>query len=100
MKIDSNYSLPPPVSLPTERAGGRAAEQKPEPAPVTVSAPVSSVSPTYDLQLRVDKETSEITAVLVNAETQAVIREIPAKEMRAASDVIRSLIGPLINKTA
>lgn len=62
--------------------------------------PVASVSPTYDLQLRVDKETSEITAVLVNSQTRAVIREIPAKEMRAASDVIRSLIGPLIDKTA
>ncbi|MCX5724308.1 MAG: flagellar protein FlaG [Nitrospirae bacterium] len=96
MKINNNYS-PPPVPPPTERAGGG---QKPEPAPVKAPEPVASVSPTYDLQLRVDKETSEITAVLVNSQTRAVIREIPAKEMRAASDVIRSLIGPLINKTA
>ena len=89
-----------PVALlarPVERASAGAAEPKtvPEQERAAVSPP-----PTYDLQLRVDSETSEITAVLVNPLTRAVVREIPAKEMHAASDVIRSLLGPLINKTA
>jgi len=94
-KIDGTI----PVALlarPIERAGAAAAKPKAVSVPERV---VMAPAPNYDLQLRVDSETSEITAVLINSETKAVVREIPAKEMHAASDVIRSLIGPLINKT-
>jgi hypothetical protein len=93
--IDGTLSFPS-VSRPIERVG--AAAEKPKPDPVSEKAAVTTM-PTYDFQFRVNTETHEITAVLVNPETRAVIREIPAEEMHAASDVIRSLIGPLIDKT-
>lgn len=64
------------------------------------SASSVATQPAYGFQLRVDQETKEVTAVIVDQETRAVIREIPAKEMKIASDVIRNLIGPLIDKTA
>lgn len=79
---------------PIDRAGA-AAESKPAPA-VEKAAVVTM--PTYDFQFRVNTETHEITALVVDPNTRAVIREIPAKEMHAASDVIRRLIGPLIDK--
>ena len=71
-------------------------------APRDKATSASSVAaqPAYGFQLRVDQETKEVTAVIVDQETRAVIREIPAKEMNIASDVIRNLIGPLIDKTA
>jgi len=94
-KIDSTISVAS-LPRPIERSGAAAAEPKAVSVPEKV---VVAPTTTYDLQLRVDRETSEITAVLVNSVTRAVVREIPAKEMHAASDVIRSLIGPLINKT-
>lgn len=65
--------------------------------PVAKQAPVVA-SPSYDFQFRVNTETQEITAFVVDPQTRAVIREIPAKEMRAASDVIRSLLGPRIDR--
>ena len=64
---------------------------------VSQKAAVSAIS-TYDLQFRVNTKTHEITAVIVDPETRAVIREVPAKEMHAASDVIRNLLGPLVDK--
>lgn len=101
-KIDSTI----PVALlarPIERAGTGAAEPKtdvvPEQAAATAAAAAAAAMPTYDFQFRVNTKTHEITAVIVDPETRAVIREIPSKEMHAASDVIRSLIGPLIDKT-
>jgi uncharacterized FlaG/YvyC family protein len=92
-KIDGTL----PVALlarPIERASAGTAE--PKTAPVSEKASVAAM-PTYDFQFRVNTETHEITAVLVDPETRAVIREIPAKEMHAASDVIRNLIGPRID---
>jgi len=88
-KIDGNI----PVTLlvrSIDRAGSGVAETKTE--PLSEKAVVAT-SPTYDFQFRVNTETQEITAFVVDPETRAVIREIPAKEMHAASDVIRSLIG-------
>ena len=63
-------------------------------------APVVSAPPAYGFQLRVDQKTREVTAVIVDPTTRAVIRVIPPEEMRIASDVIRNLIGPLIDKLA
>ncbi len=82
------------LARPIERAGG-GTEPKADPAPVQAAV---AAMPAYDFQFRVNRETDEITAVIVDPETRVVIREIPAKEMRAASDVIRNLIGPLIDK--
>jgi FlaG protein len=73
---------------------------KPESPPQnTGAAPARSVEPAYGFQLRVDQETREVTAIIIDQETRAIIREIPAKEMNIASDVIRNLVGPLIDKT-
>ena len=93
-KIDGNI----PVTLlvrPIGRASAGAAE--PKTAPVSEKAAVAA-SPTYEFQFRVNPETQEITAFVVDPETREVIREIPAKEMHAASDVIRRLIGPRVDK--
>jgi uncharacterized FlaG/YvyC family protein len=75
---------PAKADIPTEQATAAPA----------VAAPLS-----HGFQLRVDQQTREVTVLIVDQETRAVIGEIPAKEMRAASDVIRALIGPLIDKT-
>lgn len=92
-KIDGNISVAI-LARPIDRASAGAAE--PKTAPVSAKAAVAA-SPRYDFQFRVNTETNEITAFIVDPETRAVIREIPAKEMHAASDVIRSLIGPRID---
>ena len=94
-KIDANLSLPS-ISRPIEGGAAGTADQKPDPASVKATV---AAAPTYDIQVRVDKKTSEATVILINPETGTVIREIPGKEMHAASDVIRSLIGPLIDKS-
>ena len=54
----------------------------------------------YDISLQVDHVTHELTAVVKDRTTQEVIQEIPAAEMRTASNVIRNLIGPLLDKKA
>lgn len=90
-KIDENV----PVGI-QPRLIERANVPEAKVVPVTKQAPVVA-SATYDFRFRVNIETQEITAFVVDSETRAVIREIPAKEMHAAADVIRSLIGPRIN---
>jgi uncharacterized FlaG/YvyC family protein len=92
-KIDGNISVAI-LARPTDRASARATE--PKTAPVSAKAAVAE-SPRYDFEFRVNTETQEITAFIVDPVTRAVIREIPAKEMHAASDVIRNLIGPRID---
>jgi uncharacterized FlaG/YvyC family protein len=97
-KIDGNI----PVALlarPIERTGAGAVDVKSVEAKLTEEKAAVAVMPTYDFQFRVNTETQEITAVIVDPNTRAVIREIPAKEMHAAADVIRRLIGPLVDKT-
>lgn len=91
-----NASIPAALPVrPVERPA--AGEAEPKTDPVLAKAVVAEVR-TYDFQFRVNTETDEITAVIVDPETKAVIREVPSKEMHAASDVIRSLIGPRLNK--
>lgn len=51
-------------------------------------------------RLQVDDRTKEVIAVITDPVTKAVIREIPAEEMRTASNVIRNLIGSLVNRKA
>lgn len=94
-KIDGTLPAALPAS-PTERVGSGAMQQKKDPGPEKA---IVAAAPTYDIRVRVDKKTSEATVILLNPETKAVIREIPGKEMQAASEVIRNLIGPLIDKT-
>jgi hypothetical protein len=91
-KIDGNI----PVAIQT-RPIERANVPEAKTSPIIKHAPVVAVA-TYDFQFRVNTETDEITAMIVDPQTRAVIREIPAKEMQAASDVIRRLIGPRIDR--
>jgi len=91
-KIDGN--APGPIQpRPIEHANVPEAKAP----PVAKQAQVVA-SAAYDFQFRVNAETQEITAFVVDPQTRAVIREIPAKEMHAASDVIRSLIGPRVDR--
>ncbi len=48
-------------------------------------------------RLRVDQETHRVTALILDPETQDVIREVPPEEMRAASNVIRNLLDSVVD---
>jgi uncharacterized FlaG/YvyC family protein len=48
--------------------------------------------------LTVESDTHEVIASLVDIETNAVIRQIPAEATRRASEVIRAITGQLIDK--
>ena len=74
-------------------------------APAKSAAPELSTesvggSSGYEFRLQVNDQTKEVVAVILDPVTKAVVREIPAKEMHAASDVIRSLVGPLVDQNA
>lgn len=68
-------------------------------APEPAQAPVGDSSG-YGFRLQVNDQTKEVVAVITDPVTNAVIREIPAEEMRTASNVIRNLIGPLVDRKA
>lgn len=85
--VQSGQRVKPP------EVGGDSTEQAP-------AAPAAVAPPAYGFQLRVDQQTREVTAVIVDPTTRAVIREIPPEEMRIAAEVIRNLIGPLVDKLA
>jgi len=53
-----------------------------------------------ELRLTVKTDTHEVLAALVDTQTNEVIREIPAEEMRRAAEVMRAIIGHLIDKVA
>jgi hypothetical protein len=98
-KIDGDVSLPNALPSQAPQAGRRADVLAPETKPETTQAtPAVPAQPAYGFRLRVDQETKEVTVVIVDPTTKAVIREIPSEEMHIASDVIRNLLGPLIDK--
>jgi hypothetical protein len=89
-------TLPAPASAKPD-----AAQKKPSGAPAGPAGGSSSapaVTPARGFALRVDEQTHEVIAVEVDPQTRAVIREIPPEEMRVASDVIRNLIGRLVDR--
>ena len=96
-KIHGDVSL---SNAPPSQSGRRtdvlAPETKPETTQATPAVPARS---DYGFQLRVDQVTKEVTVLIVDPTTRSVIREIPAEEMHIASDIIRNLLGPLIDKT-
>jgi hypothetical protein len=67
------------------------------PAPPKVTAGDSSH---YGFRLQVDDRTKEVLVMITDPVTRAVVKEIPAEEMRTASNVIRNLVGPLLDKKA
>ena len=52
------------------------------------------------LRLTVKPDTHEVIALVVDPVTDHVIREIPPEEMRRAAEVIRAIIGQLIDRVA
>ena len=78
-------------SAPPAQAAAKAVQavQAPRRAPVTDDR---------EIRLTVNEDTHEVIATLVDTQTNEVIREIPAAEMRRASEVIRAITGQLINK--
>ena len=95
-KIDAEIVSAPAVQSKPRVKPPEAATSKEQ----ATSASSVATQPAYGFQLRVDQETKEVTVLILDQETRAVIREIPAKEMKIASEVIRNLIGPLIDKIA
>mgnify|MGYP003471638851 FL=1 len=99
-KIDREVSLsnapPPQVPQAGRRTDVLTSETKPETTQATPAVPARS---DYGFQLRVDQGTNEVTVLIVDPTTKSVIREIPSEEMHIASDIIRNLLGPLIDKT-
>ena len=68
--------------------------------PAAQSAAPAPEAPSYGFGLRVEQDTHEVIAVIVDRDTGKVVREIPSEDMRTASKVIRNLIGPLVDKIA
>jgi C4-type Zn-finger protein len=98
-KIDGGVSFFNAPPSQASQAGRRTDVVTPESKPETTQAtPAVSAQPVYGFRLRVDQETKEVTVVIVDPTTKSVIREIPSEEMRIASDVIRNLLGPLVDK--
>lgn len=86
----------------TMRASG-GSEKQPTPEGRKSDKPSLNVAnvvqvPNYGLELRVDENTQEVTMMILDPESRAVIREIPAHEMKTAAQVIRALIGHLVDK--
>jgi len=89
----------PSVSDHREPAPKPAAPAESEPAHPQASAPKTEL-PTYGVAFRVDDRTHEVIAVVVDRDTQRVVREIPSEEMRVAGDVIRNLLQVHIDTRA
>ena len=83
-------------SRPAPAAAQSAAPVQParNPAP---AAPIPVVNG-QEIHLTVESDTHEVIATLVDTETNAVIRQIPAEATRRASEVIRAITGQLIDK--
>jgi uncharacterized FlaG/YvyC family protein len=65
------------------------AADTPRPAPVTKD---------HGLRLTVNPDTHEVVATMVDRKTNEVIREIPSEEMQRAAEVMRAIIGQLVDQ--
>lgn len=95
-KIEGHAALA--LLAPSARTAGPA-------EPAKVADPESSKAqtpqaPANGFRLRVDSRSHEVVVVVVDPETRKTIREIPAEEMRTASEVIRNLLGPGVDTVA
>jgi flagellar protein FlaG len=69
---------------------GKAVEQ------IQAAASIVDVS----LQFRIDEASNQVQVVVMNKDTQEVIREIPGTEVLRAAARLKELIGLLIDTTA
>jgi uncharacterized FlaG/YvyC family protein len=88
-----------PVTGPRTDPSAQEERKAPEAASAERSGTVA-VLPERSLRLKVDQDTHEVIAEVIDQETNKVIREIPAEEMRRAGEVIRALLGQLVDKRA
>src|ERR1700756_4280807 len=96
------------VAVPAGTDAPRPSSGTPAPRPsqtvkatsANIPVPNPSVSLASDRFLRfmVNTQTHEVIAAVVDQETNKVIREIPPEEMRKASEVIRALLGQVVDK--
>jgi FlaG protein len=83
-----------PAPAPTAAQSAASVQPVRNPAP---AAPIPVVNG-QEIHLTVESDTHEVIATLVDTETNAVIRQIPAEATRRASEVIRAITGQLIDK--
>lgn len=104
MEIFSFPGLPPPDARSpgprTDPAGQTGVGAEPERPARPQAASESSSGANYAVRLRVDEQTGQVIAVVTDRNTGAVIHEIPPEEMRVAAQVIRNLLGPLVDRLA
>ena len=89
------------VSADVSAQASGAAEQAAVNAALVAEAPrPAPVTDDQEIRLTVKSDTHEVIASLVDTQTNEVIREVPPEEMRRAAEVIRAIIGHLIDKVA
>jgi FlaG protein len=88
------------VSTPQEAPQDHSAQSKPVRfvPEDTEPRPKAPMIPQNALRLTVDPETHEVIAAIVDPTTNAVVREVPPEEMRKASQIIRAILGRLVDK--
>ena len=94
----------PAVGAGPSRPAPGVAQSAPSAQPVRKPVPAAEpprpivIANDQEIHLTVKSATHEVIATLVDTETNAVIRQIPAEETRRASEVIRAITGQLIDK--
>ena len=88
--VSAGPSRPAPAA-----ASVQPARDLPPAAPPPRPIPVANGQ---EIHLTIESDTHEVIASLVDVETNAVIRQIPAEATRRASEVIRAITGQLIDK--
>jgi uncharacterized FlaG/YvyC family protein len=73
--------------------------------PINVAQPAKEPRPApvandHEIRLTVNSDTHEVIATLIDLETNEVIREIPSEDMRRGAEVMRAIIGQIIDKVA
>ena len=92
--VSAGPSRPAPAAA-QSAASVQPARNLPPAAPPPRPIPVANGQ---EIHLTVESDTHEVIASLVDIETNAVIRQIPAEATRRASEVIRAITGQLIDK--
>jgi len=89
----------PARAAPSSRTPVDAQAKFPPARETGVKSDFSSVA-NHRLELRVDEDTGEVFARVINGDTGRAIDEIPAKELRHLAAQIKELLGQLLDRTA